>query len=106
MKTVVFGMPVAFMAMLAAIVGIRIAKAYLRRPAQAQRHIEDGHGANRRLSEFSQCTHHCHGAKIYQIPSRRVKQPDRQRPGRDSVNVPTNGSTANRIPESLDPHTF
>ena len=74
METIVVGMSVAFMAMFAAIVGIRVAEAYFRRPAQAQRHIEDGRGAYRRVAELSQCAQNTHGVQIYQILSRGVNR--------------------------------
>jgi hypothetical protein len=53
MQTLLRGMPVAFVAVFAAVVGIGVAEAYLRRPAEAQRHIEDGRGAHGRVPELS-----------------------------------------------------
>lgn len=50
----VLGMFVTVVAMLAAVVGIRIAKAYLNGSAHAERYIEDGCSANHRSSQPSQ----------------------------------------------------
>ena len=46
-------MVIAVMAMLAAIVGIGIAKANLNSTAQQKRDIENGYGAKRRTSQLS-----------------------------------------------------
>ena len=55
MGTFMPGMIFAVMAMLAAVVGIGIAKANLNSTAQQKRDIENGYGAKRRRAEFSQC---------------------------------------------------
>ena len=54
------GMIFAVMAMLAAVVGIGIAKANLNSTAQQKRDIENGYGAKRRRAEFSQCAQNSH----------------------------------------------
>jgi hypothetical protein len=46
-------MVIAVMAMLAAIVGIGIAKAHLHRKAKAEDCVESGCGAKRRISQLS-----------------------------------------------------
>jgi hypothetical protein len=48
MVTLILGMVFTVMAMLAAIIGIGITEAYLRRSAKTKRDIEDGYGTNRR----------------------------------------------------------
>ena len=60
MGTFMPGMIFAVMAMLAAVVGIGIAKANLNSTAQQKRDIENGYGAKRRRAEFSQCAQKTH----------------------------------------------
>lgn len=64
----VLGMFVTVVAMLAAVVGIRIAKAYLNGSAHAERDIENDRGANHRSPQSSQCTQYSHGVEIYHNP--------------------------------------
>ena len=74
MQALILGVAAAVMAMLAAIIRIGIAKAYSSRSAQAERDIENGYGANRRISKLSQCTQYSHGIEIYHNHSCNVKQ--------------------------------
>jgi hypothetical protein len=51
------------MAMFTAIIGIRVAEAYLNGSIRAKGNIEDGRGANRRSAHFSQCAQYSHAPK-------------------------------------------
>ena len=73
MQALILGVVAAVMAMLAAIVRIGIAKAYADGSAHAKRDIENGYGANRRISKPSQCAQYSHDSEIYHNPSHNVK---------------------------------
>ena len=74
MQALILGVVAAVMAMLAAIIRIGIAKAYADGSAHAKRDIENGCGANRRISKPSQCAQYSHDSEIYHNPSHNVKQ--------------------------------
>ena len=62
------------MAVFAASVRIGVAETDVRRAVQAECDREQRHGANRRVSDFSQCTQYAHCERVYHNPLSTVKQ--------------------------------
>lgn len=90
MAALIVGVPAAIMAMLSAIIGIRITEAYFNRTTYAHGDIEDGHSANRRCAHFSQCAQYSHVLKyITSLPA--VSNADNAELGAKSM------SAANRV---------
>ena len=64
----------AVMAVFAASVGVRVAEAYAGRAVQAKCDRKERHGANRRVSDFPECTQYAHCERVYHNPLSTVKQ--------------------------------
>jgi hypothetical protein len=73
MQALVPGVAAAIVAMLSAIVRIRVAKANAYVPRKAKSDRNDRHGPYDRISRFLQCTQNAHCWKVYHNPFPEVK---------------------------------